>query len=165
MERNTNNKSQRILTLAALLFGVVGLAAFSMSPSSTVTSGVTFLQATSPDSAEQEVMRAYIQFIAEYGRSYTSKEHANERYEVFKRNYETIKVHNKHVAALPYTMSVNHFADMTPQEFQALNRIEVPRALVARTAEEGRVHTHEAHVHSQEHYQGKHKHVTRKSKH
>lgn len=109
-------------------------------------------------------MRAYVQFIAEYGRSYATKDHANERYAVFKKNYELIKVHNKHEQAMPYDMGVNQFADMSAEEFAQMNRIEVPRMLVERTAGT-KVSTSSdshVHVHSEDHFHGKHAHVTKR---
>jgi hypothetical protein len=74
-------------------------------------------------------MKAYINFIAEYGKQYASKEHANKKYEVFKENYEAIKEHNKHEKLLPFVMGVNQFADMSVEDFQKLNGIEIPKVL------------------------------------
>lgn len=107
---------------------------------------------------EAEIMRAYVQFIAEYGRSYATKEHASEKYEVFKRNYQTIKVYNKE-QRFPFTLGVNQFADITPEEFAQMNKLEVPKALAVKTQnakveEDEHQHSHAPHVHSDEHFEG-----------
>lgn len=74
-------------------------------------------------------MKAYINFIAEYGRAYSSKSHANDKYKIFKKNYDQIKDFNKHEKDLPFVMSVNQFADMSPEEFAKLNGVEIPKVL------------------------------------
>ena len=57
-----------------------------------------------------------MRFVAEYGKTYTTKSHLNTRYEIFAKNFEMIKTHNaneeKH-----YEMGVNKFTDMTHEEF------------------------------------------------
>ena len=79
-------------------------------------------------------MKAYLNFIAEYGRTYASKKHAEDKYEVFKKNYEQIKEHNRHEKVLPFAMAVNQFADMTPEEFAKLQGVEIPKVLVKETS-------------------------------
>jgi len=103
----------KIATITALLFGVVGLVALS-STFSVAPKQELFQQ---NEESDPEVMNAYIQFISEYGRSYASKQHATDKFKVFKRNYETIKEHNKHESVMPFVMKVNQFADMTAEEF------------------------------------------------
>ena len=140
---------KRLATLAALLFGVVGLAAltsFSAQPS-----GMQSLF----QSADDDTMVAYVNFLAEYGRSYASKKHVNDKYEVFRKNYAQIKEHNKNVKSTPFVMSVNQFADMTPQEFADLQRVEIPHVLVKETAHRHVVIEKPKHVHSASHGHGR----------
>jgi cathepsin F len=37
--------------------------------------------------SEEEVMKAYVNFIATYGKQYGTKAHASKKYDVFKQNY------------------------------------------------------------------------------
>lgn len=127
-EQQPARKQRRLTTLAALLFGLAGLAAFCALSGPGPIQGTQFLQEEDP-----EIMRAYVNFVAEYGRAYSSKKHAGEKFEVFKRNYEAIKEHNKHEGALPYAMAVNQFADMSPAEFAKLRGLEMPKVLVTET--------------------------------
>ena len=73
------------VAVAALLFGVVGLAAL-YSPSAEKAS-TNFLELAT---GEEEVMKAYVNFIAAYGKQYGSKSHASKKYEVFKENFRKI---------------------------------------------------------------------------
>ena len=73
------------VAVAALLFGVVGLAAL-YSPNASNAS-TNFLEVAT---GEEEVMKAYVNFIAAYGKQYGSKANASKKYEVFKENYRKI---------------------------------------------------------------------------
>jgi hypothetical protein len=42
----------------------------------------------------------------------------SQRFEVFKQNYEVIEAHNRLGYAVPFTMGVNQFTDMTDEEFE-----------------------------------------------
>jgi hypothetical protein len=39
---------------------------------------------------EEEMMKAYVNFIAAFGKQYGTKAHASKKYEVFKENYRKI---------------------------------------------------------------------------
>lgn len=56
-----------------------------------------------------------MQFLAEYGKTYSTKSHLNSKFKVFAQNYKAIKEHNaqKH----DYEMGVNQFSDLTLEEF------------------------------------------------
>jgi len=56
-----------------------------------------------------------VEFIAKYGRSYTSKEEVNIRFENFARNYEMVKKHN---ARGGYQLEMNQFSDYSEAEFK-----------------------------------------------
>jgi len=66
----------------------------------------------------KEIEAEFIKFIAKYGRSYASKDQMSQRFEVFKQNYEVIEAHNRLGDAVPFTMGVNQFTDMTDEEFE-----------------------------------------------
>jgi hypothetical protein len=96
-------------------------------------------------------MKAYVNFIAAYGKQYGTKVKTSQKYEVFKKNYEKIQEHNANVKSAPFVMEVNKFADMTTEEFFALLGAEVPYVLEAKTAgtfvksEEPKHHHHHHH--------------------
>ena len=100
-------------------------------------------------------MKAYLNFIATYGKQYSSKSHASKKYEIFKSNYKKIEEHNVHTAA-PFVMGVNQFADMTAEEFSLLMGVEIPRVLEVITAESRHVsdedHRHHHHKHHHTHH-------------
>lgn len=77
--------AKKWVAVAALLFGVVGLAAL-YSPT-TLNASTNFLEVAT---GEEEVMMAYVNFIAAFGKQYGTKAHASKKYEVFKENYRKI---------------------------------------------------------------------------
>ena len=70
--------------------------------------------------SDSDSMKAFINFIAEQGRTYEDRTETARRYSIFKANLDNLskyKVHEKH---LPYTLSMdNQFADLTGEEFVA----------------------------------------------
>ena len=56
-----------------------------------------------------------MQYIAEYGRSYASKDTVEDRFNIFSANYDIIKAHNANENRT-YEMGLNDFADMTHEE-------------------------------------------------
>ena len=65
-----------------------------------------------------EKQAAFAQYIAEYGRSYASKDSIEERFNTFSQNYDNIKAHNANETRT-YTMGLNEFADMTVEELNS----------------------------------------------
>ena len=65
-----------------------------------------------------EKQAAFAQFIAEYGRSYASKNAIEERFDIFSQNYDKIKAHNANETRT-FTMGLNEFADMTVEELNS----------------------------------------------
>ncbi|XP_047164775.1 pro-cathepsin H-like [Vigna umbellata] len=59
---------------------------------------------------------SFARFVGRFGKSYQNEEEMKRRYDIFSRNLRFIRAHNK--KRLPYTLSVNHFADWTWEEFQ-----------------------------------------------
>jgi C1A family cysteine protease len=78
------NTGRKWLSVAALVFGVVGLAALT-GYNTGMKSSTNFTQV-----AEDDVMKAYVNFISTYGKQYSSKSHVSKKYETFKKNYEKI---------------------------------------------------------------------------
>ena len=68
-------------------------------------------------------MSLYLRFVAEFGKQYASKEHMDERYEIFKDNYAKIESHNNSVdeegRPPSFEMGINQFSDLTEDEFMA----------------------------------------------
>jgi len=65
---------------------------------------------------ETQYQRAFTDFIVEHGKTYASADFF-ERYNIFKANLDTINAHNAGDAS--WTMGMNQFGDITPDEFQA----------------------------------------------
>lgn len=62
-------------------------------------------------SANIEIEQAFIQYIAKYGKSYSSKDEIPKRFESFAENFRIVQAHNANPNAL-YQMELNQFADM-----------------------------------------------------
>ena len=125
---------KKLVTYAALMFGIVGLMAltgFNQVVGESASQLYSKLQGAQDETGE-EVMQAYISFIAEYGKVQSSHQKHGEKYEVFKSNYKRIKHYNDQ-PDMPFVMSVNQFADMTNEEFAKLLGVEIPRILVEET--------------------------------
>ena len=65
-------------------------------------------------SADPAIEQAFLDFLAKYGRSYSSRSEAGTRYQAFRENYLAIQ---KHEGREGYTLGVNQFSDMTEGEF------------------------------------------------
>ena len=74
-------------------------------------------------SSEHEIMSHYLRFIAEFGKQYASKEHMDERFDIFRDNYEKVIMHNNSVdeegRPPSFEMGINQFSDLTEEEFMA----------------------------------------------
>jgi len=69
--------------------------------------------------SETEAMKAYMNFLATYGRQYASMDETANRYRIFKDNYDNIMKHNALGDLVPFTREINQFSDMTNEEFEA----------------------------------------------
>lgn len=76
-------------------------------------------------------MKAYISFVAKYGKTHASRQDTANRYKVFKHNYEMIQKHNENKDMLPFEMEVNSFADLTVDEFLNHHKLKVPKHMLA----------------------------------
>ena len=79
--------------------------------------------------ANSETMKAYINYLAESKKTFADRQSQADRYRNFKANYEMIKNHNLYSDSLPFEMELNHFADMSREEFVTYHRLRVPRPL------------------------------------
>jgi hypothetical protein len=122
---------KKVATYTALVFGVVGLVALT-GFTSVISESATQLYSSLGSMNDQEVIKAYLNFVAEYGRVQASHSKHNQKYEVFKANYQKIKRHNEQ-ADVPFVMSVNQFTDMTTEEFDKLLGVEIPKVLMEET--------------------------------
>ena len=77
--------------------------------------GSNFLGGTAITDAE----RAFINFISEYSRTYSTKEEYAYRLGVFEENYNRVIDHNKQDGAT-YTLGINGLADLDEFEYKQL---------------------------------------------
>ena len=63
------------------------------------------------NAAEKKLKNEYLRFVAEYGKQYATKEHMDERFAIFKKNYAKIEEHNRSIdeegRSPPFEMGVN----------------------------------------------------------
>lgn len=59
-----------------------------------------------------------MQFLAQYGKTYATKNHMNSKFQIFSKNYKAIKEHNSQ--GHDYEMGVNQYTDLTIEEFTEL---------------------------------------------
>lgn len=65
-------------------------------------------------SEDPQISKAFISFMAKYGKTYASKTHLHSKFEIFKLNYELISKHNLDNS---FEMGINEFSDLTEHEF------------------------------------------------
>jgi hypothetical protein len=75
-------------------------------------------QATSRSLQEASMKDRYKQWMAQYGRVYKDDAEKAKRYLIFKENVEYIESSNN-AGTKSYKLSINEFADLTPDEFRA----------------------------------------------
>ena len=56
-----------------------------------------------------------MQFIAKYGKSYTSKNDLPSRYQLFKQRYQLVQSYNSKIDATS-KLAINRFADLSHEE-------------------------------------------------
>ncbi|XP_073107499.1 senescence-specific cysteine protease SAG39-like [Elaeis guineensis] len=66
------------------------------------------------------VQAKFEQWMAKYGRLYMDATEQERRFQIFKDNYEYIESVNR-AGNLTYRLGINHFADMTDEEFKSSN--------------------------------------------
>jgi KDEL-tailed cysteine endopeptidase len=68
---------------------------------------------------ESEFQEAFMDFVATYQRSYYNSYDFENRYMVFKDNFQKISDHNLNSEYIGFTMKMNQFGDLTLEEFQS----------------------------------------------
>lgn len=66
----------------------------------------------------EEVVRKFESWMVKHGKSYDSVEEKEKRLEIFKANLKSIEDHNANPDKT-YTQGLNHFADLTSDEFRS----------------------------------------------
>lgn len=98
------------------------------------------------DDMNSTTMKAYIDFLAKYGKTYSDLQSTADRYKHFKHNYEKIQKHNENEDMLPFSMEINAFVDRSVDEFMEGHKLRVPHHLM-QTTEEGEVKKIHMHKH------------------
>lgn len=69
--------------------------------------------------SEQEFEEAYIDFISTYQKSYMNSWEFEQKYQVFRKNYQAIADHNVRKEELGFELRINAFGDLSQAEFKA----------------------------------------------
>lgn len=69
--------------------------------------------------SEVEIQNAFMEFVAEYQKSYYNSYEFENRYLTFKDNYQRIADHNLNADMIGFTLKVNQFGDLSQEEFKA----------------------------------------------
>lgn len=70
---------------------------------------------------EASIVEKHEKWMAAYGRVYKDDAEKKKRYQIFRKNAEYIESFNK-AGTKTYRLSVNHFADLTNEEFRTRNK-------------------------------------------
>lgn len=57
--------------------------------------------------------------MSQFGKSYKDAAEKEKRFQIFKKNVEFIESFNAAAGDKPFNLSINHFADLTNEEFKA----------------------------------------------
>lgn len=104
------------LATAAIVFVVFADAGASDEPLIT-TKSIDFVDVSDMTDEEQA---HFHKFMAEHGKSYSTREEHESRKRIFVDNLRKINQHNKEHASgqHTWTMKINHFGDLSPKEFK-----------------------------------------------
>eukprot|EP00344_Euplotes_crassus_P007151 CAMPEP_0196994808 /NCGR_PEP_ID=MMETSP1380-20130617/1039_1 /TAXON_ID=5936 /ORGANISM="Euplotes crassus, Strain CT5" /LENGTH=355 /DNA_ID=CAMNT_0042410283 /DNA_START=111 /DNA_END=1178 /DNA_ORIENTATION=- len=72
----------------------------------------------SADITEAEFQQAFSDFLAKYRKSYVNSYEFENRYLIFRDNYQLISDHNLNSEHIGFTLDINEFADLRKDEFQ-----------------------------------------------
>ena len=107
-------KSLKFLAGALLVVGLLGVAAYSYSNKSSM--------ALQQFQLEQEEFKSY---MSVFGKEYSSEAEYTHRFRTFRDNLAYIRVFNS--MNNDWTLGVNHFADLSSQEFGSMMNGYIPR--------------------------------------
>lgn len=92
------------------------------------------------DDTNSEVMKAYVNFIAEYGKTYVDRTETARKYRNFKNNYQVLQKFKTHENHMPFKITLNNqYADLSGEEFIASlgNSAIVPENVLTPQNEDG----------------------------
>jgi C1A family cysteine protease len=69
--------------------------------------------------SEAEFQNAFMEFIADYQKSYFNSWEFENRYLIFKDNYQKVADHNLNADMIGFTLKINQFGDLSQKEFKA----------------------------------------------
>ena len=127
LNRHTDSRQKLITYITGGLLATI--IAVSLQICYTSVDPVEFNKKLFENDLETPSMQAFVNFMAEHLRTYSSRQETAYRYRVFKSNYEMVTKHNLHAKHLPFTMAVNKYADMTKEEFLESLKLRVPAYL------------------------------------
>lgn len=111
---NQNKRSRKGLLLAGSLVVVGTVAALCLLGNRQQSETLGLFA----EGGNLETEQAFMQFLAQYGKTYASKTHINTRYQNFVNNFKAIREHNSQ--GHDYEMGINQFSDLTIEEFTDL---------------------------------------------
>jgi C1A family cysteine protease len=119
----------KLIAGAAAVMAVIGYLSLSQKEQPGMN-----LFATSHKTMKNELEQEFVNFIAKFGKSYSSKDEIPKRFATFSEKYLKIKEHNSRPDAVS-KMAINQFADMTSEELpkglqidqEALLKLELPK--------------------------------------
>ena len=117
-----------ITVVVGLIVGGLFMANFDVEKVSTVMN-LSVPNLNKVSISEEEFHDEFISFIAKHGKSYKLMGEYEQRYGIFKDNYQKIKDHNVNEESHGYSLEVNKFADLSMEEFKktSLGLLSFPR--------------------------------------
>jgi flagellar biosynthesis/type III secretory pathway chaperone len=79
---------------------------------------------------DQEIEKAFIQYIARYGKSYSSKAEIPNRFQKFAKTYRMVQQHNSKNER-SFEMEINQWADMLESDAPSKGGIKFDRDLIS----------------------------------
>lgn len=106
-------------TIAGILIGVfIAFFAISAFDETEIKDALDKAGLTHLQIPEDEVYDQFEYYVAKYSRSYNENSEFENRFQIFKQNYQFIMQHNANAHVHGYTLGVNKMADMTNEEYQ-----------------------------------------------
>lgn len=120
-------RSYKSLILASSLV-IVGTVAAAAMLFHLPNEGSNIQSLFTENTSYSEEQFAFMQFVAQYGKTYGTKSDINSRFEIFAENFRRMKAHNSH--STTYQMGINKFSDLSLEEFEVLyhkNGLAIPK--------------------------------------
>lgn len=139
LTRHTDKRDKLITYGAGAL--IVGFVLVSLQICSTIVDPKEFNLRLFESDSSHEAMKAYIDFLARFGKTQSDRQSTADRYKIFKGNYAKIMDHNRNADMLPFVMEVNYFADLSVEEFLDHHKLRVPKHLLASAKGHDHIHS------------------------